>query len=149
VIGYKRPTYEGQDSTARMIRDRIDAAFPDFEREESPYDGSIETLGKTFFEYDYPGDWCRSVDSFLDVNGYETLEEAEADLADPQCSEEWTMKKALDLLKRGYRIYSSQMPHDGEGGTHLCHRAYEERRDIYIEDDDFVLYFQGGLSEDA
>jgi hypothetical protein len=126
----------------------IDERFPDFGSDITEVAGQTweRTVGDAFFEYDSPSAWLRSIDSLLDYLEIETVDELRECEDDDEETQTW--KKALELIESGFRVYLSRMPHDGEGGSRIAHEAYLARKMLHIEDEDFVLYFQGGLNED-
>jgi hypothetical protein len=142
VIGLKLDPWTYEEAYASS-RKRIDEAFPDFPSEVHEFAGEsyVQTIGHTFFEYENPDGWIRCEASLLDAIEMESFDEIEDDGSDE--SDTWL--KARELLKEGYRVYLSRMPHDGEGGSRLAHEVWEARRALKVDGDDFVLYFQGGL----
>jgi len=151
VIGMRTAVLD-QGDLSKLACERIDSAFPDFPKHvwgEVEFAGRpwTETLGHTFFLGENNGGWKRSLDSVLDELDLSDEGELEALMAEhPGPDVEFDCwRRAVDLAKEGFRVYLGSMPHSGDGGTNLQHRAYENRRDLRIDDPDFVLYFQGGL----
>jgi len=150
VIGVTEADYVhrrwSEDSVYKYVVKKIDEEFPDFPKYKPYPDEEYEmTLGRAFFYGENDLGWKRSVESVLDSIDCESIEELKEEMeADPNTDFD-TYWKALELVQSGFRVYIGYMPHNGDGGNELTNRAVTSRKDLKIEKDDFVLYFQGGI----